>query len=52
VNTPHPAQIAGIIDLSQNEFWAQPPAQRHTTFAQLRALGSPPHFADAEDPNT
>jgi cytochrome P450 len=50
VNTPHSAQIAGNIDPSQNEFWAQPPAQRHTAFAQLRALGSPPHFADPEGP--
>jgi methyl-branched lipid omega-hydroxylase len=50
VNSPQTAQMAGSIDLSQSEFWAQPPAQRHTAFAQLRALDSPPHFADPEGP--
>ena len=50
VSTPHPAQSTGEIDLSQNEFWDRPPAQRHAAFAQLRALDSPAHFADPEGP--
>jgi cytochrome P450 len=47
---PAPAPFAGDIDLSQNEFWALSPAQRHAGFAQLRQLASPPHFADPDTP--
>jgi methyl-branched lipid omega-hydroxylase len=32
--------------MSQNEFWAQPPAERHAAYARLRAM-SPPAFIDA-----
>jgi methyl-branched lipid omega-hydroxylase len=38
------------IDLSQNEFWAQPLTYRHAAFARLRALGEPPHYLDPESP--
>ncbi len=47
---PPPLPAAADIDLSQNEFWALPPAQRHAAFAQLRAMEAPPRFADPETP--
>jgi cytochrome P450 len=50
VTTPRPAQAAGGIDLSQNEFWGLPAAERHAAFAQLRALGSPQFFDVPESP--
>ena len=49
---PAPTPSAGDIDLSQNDFWALPLAQRHAGFAQLRQLASPPYFADPETPFT
>jgi cytochrome P450 len=49
MSTSPPAQT-GDINLSRNEFWAQPLSQRHAAFAQLRALSSPPHFDDPESP--
>ena len=50
VTSPHPAPIAGDLDLSQNEFWGQPPAERHAAYAQLRAMPSPPYFEAPENP--
>jgi methyl-branched lipid omega-hydroxylase len=50
VTSPHPAPIAGDLDLSQNEFWAKPPAERHAAYAQLRAMPSPPYFEAPENP--
>jgi cytochrome P450 len=51
-SAPGPTPCAGDIDLSQNDFWALPLAQRHAGFAQLRQLASPPYFADPETPFT
>jgi methyl-branched lipid omega-hydroxylase len=47
-----PASLPDIsdIDLSQNEFWALAPRQRHAAFARLRAQGRPVHFAEPESP--
>ena len=50
VTSAHPAPIAGDLDLSQNEFWAKPPAERYAAFAQLRARPAPPHFEAPENP--
>jgi methyl-branched lipid omega-hydroxylase len=50
VTSPHPVPIAGDLDLSQNAFWEQPPAQRHAAFARLRAMPSPPYFEAPESP--
>jgi methyl-branched lipid omega-hydroxylase len=50
VTTPAQAQPAGDIDISQNEFWAQPPALRDVGFAQLRALSGPRFFEVPESP--
>ncbi len=47
-----PAPLTGELDLSQNDFWAAPPAARHAAFARLRALPGPPYFADPETPFT
>jgi methyl-branched lipid omega-hydroxylase len=47
-----PAVQAGEFDLSQDEFWALPPGRRHAAFAVLRALDSPPYFADPDTPFT
>jgi methyl-branched lipid omega-hydroxylase len=44
--------IAGDLDLSQNEFWGRPPAERHAAFARLRAMPHPPYFADPQTPFT
>jgi methyl-branched lipid omega-hydroxylase len=54
VQTPG-AQVPGAeppsdIDLSQNEFWAAPPAWRHEAFARLRALPRPALFEEPEAP--
>jgi methyl-branched lipid omega-hydroxylase len=38
------------IDLSDNAFWAQPPAQRYAAYGRLRALASPAFFAAGESP--
>jgi cytochrome P450 len=50
VTTPTP--VTGDLDLSENDFWARPLAVRQTAFAQLRALESPPYFADPQTPFT
>jgi methyl-branched lipid omega-hydroxylase len=50
VTSPHPAPVAADVDLSQNEFWEQPPAWRHAAFAQLRAMQPPPFFDAPESP--
>jgi methyl-branched lipid omega-hydroxylase len=50
VTTPAPSHLPAGIDLSQNEFWMLPPAERHAGFASLRALGAPQHFDDPEAP--
>jgi cytochrome P450 len=50
VTSPHPAPIAGDLDMSQNAFWEQPPAWRHAAYARLRALPSPPFFQVPENP--
>ena len=44
--------VAGMdeIDLSANEFWALPLAQRAAAFAQLRSEGRPRFFAEPEVP--
>ncbi|MDQ2875904.1 MAG: cytochrome P450 [Actinomycetota bacterium] len=36
------------VNLSADEFWARPPAQRHAGFAKLRALPRPAWFPDPE----
>ena len=38
------------LNLSDNAFWAQPPAQRYAAFRRLRALESPPFFEAGESP--
>ena len=50
--SPSPAPAATDIDLSANDFWAAPLAERHAGFAALRQLDSPPYFADPETPFT
>jgi len=45
-----PTPVLGDLDLSQNAFWEQPPAQRHTAFARLRAMQPPPFFEPVENP--
>jgi len=41
--------VAGI-DLSANEFWGLPLAERAASFARLRSLDRPPFFAEPESP--
>jgi cytochrome P450 len=36
--------------MSQNEFWAQPPAWRHAAYARMRAMSSPLFFDAGESP--
>jgi methyl-branched lipid omega-hydroxylase len=50
VTSPHPAPIAGDLDLSQNEFWNRPPEWRHEAFARLREMQPPPFFGTPENP--
>jgi methyl-branched lipid omega-hydroxylase len=50
VTTPQQATIAGDVDLSQNEFWGLPLAQRDAAFARLRALPQPAFYAEPESP--
>jgi len=38
------------LNLSDNVFWAQPPARRYAAFRRLRALESPPFFEAGESP--
>jgi cytochrome P450 len=42
--------VSAGVDLSQNDFWAMPPDQRHDGFARLRALPRPAFFAEPETP--
>ncbi len=44
MTSPQPIPITGDLDLSQNAFWEQPPAQRHAAYARLRAMQPPPFF--------
>ena len=48
--SPDPVPISGDLDLSQNAFWEQPPAQRFAAFAQLRAMQPPPFFEAVMNP--
>jgi cytochrome P450 len=50
VTSPQPTPITGDLDLSQNTFWEQPPAQRHAAYARLRAMQPPPFFESPESP--
>jgi cytochrome P450 len=50
VSSPDPVPISGDLDLSQNPFWEQPPAQRYAAYAQLRAMQPPPFFEVPENP--
>ena len=50
MTTPQQATIAGDIDLSQNEFWGLPLAQRDAAFARLRTLPRPAFYAEPESP--
>ncbi len=36
--------------MSQNEFWMQSLADRHSMFVRLRALDAPPYFEQPENP--
>ena len=38
------------LNLSDDAFWAQPPAARYAAFRRLRALDSPPFFEAGESP--
>jgi methyl-branched lipid omega-hydroxylase len=48
--TRHPDPILGDLDMSQNAFWEQPPAQRHAAFAEFRSMPRPPFFTETENP--
>lgn len=50
VTEAQPVPLTGALDMSQNDFWAQPPSWRHAAYAQLRALPSPPYFSAPESP--
>jgi len=50
VTSPHPVPIVGDLDMSQNAFWEQPPAQRYAAYARLRAMQPPPFFEAPESP--
>jgi cytochrome P450 len=50
VTDVHPSPLTGELDVSQNEFWAQPPAWRHAAYARLRAMSPPPFFDAGESP--
>jgi cytochrome P450 len=45
-----PVPLTGEFDMSQNDFWARPPAWRATAYATLRALPSPPFYESPESP--
>jgi methyl-branched lipid omega-hydroxylase len=49
MTTPATHPVEGV-DLSLVEFWQQPLDARHTDFAKLRALGTPPYFDLPEGP--
>jgi methyl-branched lipid omega-hydroxylase len=38
------------LNLSDNQFWAQPPAARYAAYRYLRSLESPPFFESGESP--
>jgi cytochrome P450 len=40
--------VTGELDMTQNDFWAQPPAWRAAAYATLRAMPTPPFFLPAE----
>jgi cytochrome P450 len=50
VTDVQPAPITGELDLSLNDFWAQPPAWRSAAYARLRAMPTPPFFDSPESP--
>jgi methyl-branched lipid omega-hydroxylase len=50
VTSPPPEALDGPLDLSQNEFWGRPPAERYAAYAQLRAMPQPPYFDPPESP--
>jgi cytochrome P450 len=50
VTSSPPVPIYGPLDLSQNEFWGRPPAERKAAYAQLRAMPQPPYFEAPESP--
>ena len=45
-----PVPLTGEYDMSQNDFWAQPPDWRAAAYATLRAMPSPPFFESPESP--
>jgi cytochrome P450 len=47
---PPPVPIYGPLDLTPNEFWGRPPAERYAAYAQLRAMPQPPFFEAPESP--
>jgi len=47
---PEPETLAGDLNLSDNAFWAEPPAVRYAGYRQLRALDAPRFFAAGESP--
>jgi methyl-branched lipid omega-hydroxylase len=46
----NPSPMTGELDMSQNDFWAQPPAWRQAAYARLRAMSPPPFFDTGESP--
>jgi methyl-branched lipid omega-hydroxylase len=50
VTSAPPEPIYGPLDMSQNAFWEQPPAQRYAAYAELRAMPQPPFFEAPESP--
>jgi cytochrome P450 len=42
--------LTSDVNLSDNAFWAQPPAQRQAAYRRLRALKSPPFFEAGVSP--
>jgi methyl-branched lipid omega-hydroxylase len=47
---PGPEPLTSDIDLSDNAFWALPPAQRHAAYRRLRACEAPLFFEAGESP--
>ena len=45
-----PEPLISDINLSDNAFWALPPAQRYAAYGRLRALDPPPFFEAGESP--
>jgi cytochrome P450 len=46
----NPEPLSGELNLSDNTFWARPPAERYAAYQRLRALESPPFFASGQSP--